>query len=250
MQVLQKLFEVGKEERLVLLDRSAQRAAELIAREAWRGCAIEEVAGVEDVVPHVLVKRSVQLVGARLGDDQHLRTRPFAILRAVGIAQQIEFAHRIHAEHLLADAARLHVVLRRAGKFNAVQKEQILLRPVAFDHEIVAARRIRDADAAELLKREIDHARIERKQQIVASAVERQVRKLLLPDEARAVYRRGGHHRCVRVDGHLFARLPDFQAEIECHSLTHREIHSRSDLFGEARFLHLNLILARRQGRE
>ena len=95
----------------------------------------------------------MQLVGARLRDDQHLRAGPFAVLRAVGIAQHVEFAHRVHAQQLLAGAAGLHVVFGRAGEFDAVQQEQILLRAIAGDREIIADGRIRNADAAGFFRR-------------------------------------------------------------------------------------------------
>ena len=110
-----------------------------------------------------------------LRDDQHLRARALAVLGAIGIAQHVELAHRIHAQQLLAGAARLHVILGRAGEFDAVQQEEILLRAVALDREIVAAGGIRYADAAGLFPGEIDDAGIERQQFVVAAAVERKI---------------------------------------------------------------------------
>ena len=43
---------------------------------------------------------------------------------------------------------------------NAIQQEQVLLRTISGDREIVARRRIRDSDSSRLLPREIDDARI------------------------------------------------------------------------------------------
>ena len=88
----------------------------------------------------------------------------FAVLRAVGIGEHVELAHGVHAQQLLAGAAGLHVVLRRAGEFHAVQQEQILLRPVSRHREIVADGGVRNADAAGLFPGEIHHAGIQREQ--------------------------------------------------------------------------------------
>ena len=67
-----------------------------------------------------------------------LRARTLAVFRAVGVAQHVELAHRFHAQQISAGAARLHVVLGRAGELDAVQQKQILLRTIARDGEIVA----------------------------------------------------------------------------------------------------------------
>ena len=175
VQVLAESFVVGEDEGLVLLHRAAQRAAELVARETRDGTAVEEIARIESIVAQELVKRSVELVGSGLGDNEHLRAGPLAELRAVGIAQHIEFAYRIHAQQLLAGAARLHIVLGRAGEFDAIQQEEILLRPVSRNREVIAGGRIGDADSARFFPREVHHSGIEREQLVVASAVERQI---------------------------------------------------------------------------
>jgi hypothetical protein len=75
----------------------------------------------------------MHLVRPGLGDDQNLRAGTLAVLRTIGIAKQVEFPHGVDAQQLLAGAAGLHVVLRRAGEFHAVQQEQILLRPISLE---------------------------------------------------------------------------------------------------------------------
>ena len=65
VQVLAESFVVGEDERLVLLDRAAQRAAELVALKARHGSAVEEVARIEGVVAQEFVQRSVHLVASR-----------------------------------------------------------------------------------------------------------------------------------------------------------------------------------------
>ena len=121
-------------------------------------------------------------------DDQHLRAGTLAVLGAVGIAQHVELPHRVDAQQLLAGAAGLHVVLGRAGEFDAVQQEQILLRPIAGDREIIAGGGIRNADAAGLFPGEIHDAGIQREQFVIAAAVERQILDLARPPGRR--YRR------------------------------------------------------------
>ena len=87
----------------------------------------------------------MQLVGARLGHDQNLTAGTLAVLGAVGIAQNVEFLHRFNAQQLPTGAAGLHVVFSRAGVFDAVQQEQVLLRPIAGDGEIVSSGGIRNS---------------------------------------------------------------------------------------------------------
>ena len=54
---------------------------------------------------------------------------------------QIELADSVDAlAFLMTDTAQLHVVFRRAGEFDAVQKIQILLGTVAGDREVVSSR--------------------------------------------------------------------------------------------------------------
>ena len=139
----------------------------------------------------------MQLVAARLGDDDHLAAGALAVFGAVGIAQNVEFPHRVHAQQLLAGAARLHVVLGRARELHAVEQEKILLRPIARDGEVVARGGVRDPDAAGLLRGEIDDAGIQRQQQIVAPAVQGKIFHLLLADQAGDV-RRGHAHQAAR----------------------------------------------------
>lgn len=87
------------------------------------------------------------LVASRLRDDRDLRSGAFAIFRAVRIAQHIELAHGVYPQQLLADAARLHVILGRTREFNAIQQKQIRLRTVSSYREIIARDRVRDADS-------------------------------------------------------------------------------------------------------
>ena len=164
VQVLLESFKVAEDESLVLLDGPAQRHAILIPLEAGNGTGIEEIASVQVAVAQEFIHRSVEIVAAGLRHDQNLRARAFSVLGAVGIAQHVELAHGIHAQQFPTGAAGLHVVLGRAGEFDAIQQEKILLRPVAFDREIVPVGGVRYSDAADFLPGEIHHAGIQRDQ--------------------------------------------------------------------------------------
>ena len=120
MQTLAEALVIGEQKGAVLMNRAAERAPELVPLKAGGRTGVEIIARVEGVVAQEIEQRPVPLVGPRLGYDQHLPRRPFAIVGAVGIRQHVEFAHRIYAQQLLTGAAGLHVVLGRAGEFHAV----------------------------------------------------------------------------------------------------------------------------------
>ena len=74
--------EIGEEEQLVLLDRPADGAAEVVVVDGGhRG--LEEVAGVEIAVLHELVEGAVELVGSRLQD--HVSDRAGAASQIHGV---------------------------------------------------------------------------------------------------------------------------------------------------------------------
>ena len=66
-----KALIVQKKESAVLHNRAAQRASKLVQMQARFGerCLVKEVAGVEHIVAEEFIHRSMQLVGARLGDQ-------------------------------------------------------------------------------------------------------------------------------------------------------------------------------------
>jgi len=221
MQVLHEPLEVRKEEGFVLLDRPAQGGAKLIALEQWSGALVEVVGSIQGIVAQILIHRTMQLVGARLGHDDHLSPRPFAVLGAVGVAQHVELAHCFDTDQVPARTTRLHVVFRRAGELHAIEQEKVLLWAIARDREIVAGRGIRNSDAAGFLPGEIHDARIERKQKIIAPAIQRQGFYFFLSDQTRDVLR-GRVDECnVRLHLHLLGDLADFQAEVGRGILAH-----------------------------
>ena len=68
LEVPRDPFEGEKEERLVLLDRTADRPAELLAVEVVQRGAVGEIAG-QRLEPLEVKERAVRLVRAGLGDD-------------------------------------------------------------------------------------------------------------------------------------------------------------------------------------
>ena len=153
VKVLAEALVVGEQESAVLLDGPAQRAAELVALVRWHDALGEIIGSVKVVVAQEFKQRTVKLVAARLGDDNYLAARALAVFGAVGIAQDIELPHCIDAQQLLAGAARLHIILRRARVLHTIQQEEILLRAIAGDGEIVPRGRIGNSDAARFFLR-------------------------------------------------------------------------------------------------
>ena len=119
------------------------------------------------------------MIASALRGEHHLRSGPFAILRAIGVAQHVKLFDRVHAQELSADPAGGHIVLGCAGKLHAIQQKDILLRPVTRDCKVVGVGRVGDTSAAYLGGGIVDHARIQGEQQIEAAAVQRKVLDLL-----------------------------------------------------------------------
>ena len=184
-------FVVGEQEGLVLLDRPAQRSPELIALEVGNLRLVEEISRVQGIVAKELVDIAVQLVGAGSGGDIDLGPGAFPIFGAVGILDDGEFLHRVHAQKLPARPSRCVVHLRRAGEFHPVQKVEILLRAPARNRKHVADHRVRCADAARALRGVINDAGIERQELVVAPAIQRQVLHLAVVHQSRDI---GGGH--------------------------------------------------------
>ena len=151
---------------------------------------------------------------------------------------------------MLADAARLHVVLRRARELHAVQQEQILLRPVPLHREVVTAGRVRHTDAAGFLPGEIDHSGIQGEEFVVTSPVEWEVFDLLLANQTRDALRRHTHLRRVPVHGDFLAGLAHRQFHIHRGALAHSQVNAGAHLFLEPGPRTPHLILPDRQREE
>ncbi len=214
---------MAKKNVLSLLDRSAQRAAEDVALKRRNVAEVEIVSGVERAVADEFVGAAVQLVGAGGGDDVDLRAGALAVLGAVGVAHDGEFAHGVHAEQLPADASRRVVDFRGAREFHAIEEVEILLRPAARGGEHVADHRIGGADAPGALRGVVDDAGIEREQLVVAAAVQRQVLHLLLAHQAGNVFIGDRDKIGMLGDGHALLELRESQGHIDLRSLAHHQ---------------------------
>ena len=244
VQVLAEAFVVGEEEGFVLLTGAAERRRRTDCAESRERSAVEEVAGIEGVIAQEFVDRAVQLIGSGLRDDENLCAGAFAIFGAVGIGEHVEFADCVDAEQLLAGAAGLHVVFRRAGEFDAVQQEEILLRAVALDCEVVADSGIGNADAAGLLPSEVDDAGIKGEEFVVTAAVEREVFDLFLVYDARDIGGGDVDNGSIAFDGDLLAGGTYAKRDVDCGALRDDEMNAGADTFGETVFTDTDFIKA------
>src|SRR5882757_10898022 len=187
----------------------------------------------------------MELVRAGLGRDHNLAAGALAVFRAVGVSQYIELAYRIHAQQLLAGSAWLHVVFRSSGKFNPSQKEQILLRTIPGNRKIVSGGGIRYTGPTRLQCGEINDARVQRKQQIVAAPVERKILYLLLPHQSGDVLGGDVDHRRVSCHLRFFAHDSKTQTDVGAGVLTQYETNSRANSPRKAILADPNFILTK-----
>src|SRR5260370_3880816 len=111
---------IEEEEALIAPDRTAQRAAELVAVQPAH-LGQEKVARVKHVVAPELEERPVKAVGARLGDQTDLAEGGLSQLRRIGVGLHLELLDGVDGgTH--GDVAELPSIV--AG---AVQREIILV---------------------------------------------------------------------------------------------------------------------------
>jgi hypothetical protein len=244
VEVLTESFVVAEGEGLVFLERTAEGATELIALERRDGRAIEVVAGIERTVAKEFKGGAMKLVAAALGDDEDLCAGALAVFGGVRVAQHIELADGIDPEQFLTGSARLHIVFSGAGELHTVEEEEILLRAIAGDGEVVADGGIGDADAAGLFRSEVDDAGIESEEQVEASPVQGQVLHLVFADEAGDVGGRETDCRGIGADGDLLADVADVELEIGRRVLADVEMDSGAKLVGKAVVVGGDLIIA------
>ena len=236
MQVLRQTLKVGEEERLVFLNGRAHRASELIACKARNRGAVKEIPRIQIVVANELIQRSMQLVTSALGDDGNLRPGVLAVFGIVGMGQYIKFADRIHAQQQPADAARCHIVFRRTRELYSIEEEQVLLRPVAGDGKVIGGGGVGNTNAARLLRGEVDHAGVQRQQQIETASIQGKALNLLGANQAGDIGGTGVHNRRVLAHHNLLARRADFQAEVEDGILADNQLNARPHLLAETFF--------------
>src|SRR5437870_144346 len=76
-------FNTGKEETLIFHQGTSDGTAELIQAQNRRVCSIEEIAGVQRIVPEVFEQAAMKPVAAALGDDADLSAAAGAELRRI-----------------------------------------------------------------------------------------------------------------------------------------------------------------------
>src|SRR6185312_4317780 len=183
-EVLAIALVVAEEKKLVAADGAAERTAELIALKFGGGTDVEVIARVESAVAKKFIRVAVDVVCAGHGDDADLRSSALAVVCSVGIGDDVEFAHGIHAEKLTAGASGCDVDKRCSGVFNAVQEEEIVLRAAAGDGKHVAHRRVGCAGTAGALGGVVDGGGIQGEKLVVTAAIEGQLFDLALVDNA------------------------------------------------------------------
>ncbi len=91
-------FVIHKEKRLVSLNRSAKARAELIlfVGRSRRRRRIEEIFGIEDIIPYKFKDASMDAIGAGLCDHVDDPAGLAPEFRAVGSLVDVEFLNVIH----------------------------------------------------------------------------------------------------------------------------------------------------------
>ena len=178
---------VAEEERLVLDDRAADDAAELVAVELrLAGRRLEESGRVHARVAQELPAAAVERVGAAAVVDVDRRAGRAAVLGAHVVGDDLELADRVRRRlhHLVREA----LVARAVGVVvDAVDQEVVEGAAQAVDVERALARRVarRQRRAGEL-----DAGREQRQRRVLAGD-ERQGARLLAGDDLAALARVG-----------------------------------------------------------
>ncbi len=187
-------FVVTKPEQLVMAHRAAECGAEVIALKLRDICLVEIIARVQGAVAQKFIHRAVEFVSSRSGDDRYLRARALAVIRAISIADHVEFADRVHSQQLPAGAARGYVDERGPGVLDSVQQKEIVLRAPAGDGVHIADRGVRCAHAARTLGGVADRRRVELDKLVEAAPIEGQFLYLPLIHQSLRLQGRGIDH--------------------------------------------------------
>src|ERR1700686_5425012 len=102
----------------------------------------------------------MKVVGSVRGDNVDLSARTFSVLSAVGVLYHSKFTYGVDAQKLTACSSGGVVDFGSAGKFHAIQQEEVLLRAAAGNGKHVADHGIRSSDAPGTLRGVVDDSRI------------------------------------------------------------------------------------------
>ena len=215
-------------ERLVLHQRAAQRAAKLVIVEGAllvRG-EVEIVTGSQLAAAEILDRRAVPTVGSTLGHDVDHCAAVAAVLCFI-IGKHTKFGNRIDRENRRGISENSSFVDGRIISIavvhvRAIQEEVIGAPPRAVHRESsVGARRVGN------LVRRAGNPRIEIDQLLVITAVHRKTFDGF-GSESPAQFRRGGIHlrQKVACDFHLSGDLPRPQSSV--HATLGRDVHGHA----------------------
>jgi hypothetical protein len=179
-QAFSQAFIAAEIKRFVLADRATQAGSKLITPERrGRTARIEKVSRIESRIAQEFKRRSMQLIGARLGYDVNDAPGGTSKLSAVGGRFHAKLAHRIHAKGLSTHAAG--DLVRRAHHIGAIQQKAVLLRSRPANGHFEGKSTL----YLPSLEFRIGDSRLQQGKLIETPAVERQVHNLLRLDHSR-----------------------------------------------------------------
>ena len=230
----------AEEKRLVPADGPAERGAELVLPQRFgvrlavpvAVHVVEHVARIEDVVAHVLVRRAVELVRARLDADDHHRAGVLAELGGVVAGLHLELRHGVERRHHHLHLAVLHphhvVVVVDAVDEEAVLRHRLAVR-------VEPALTVAAGGGG-------GHAGSEPRKLLEIPAVQRERADLVLLDH---LGERGGlrlQQRRLGGDRDAFGHLADFQFQVHAHAVLRVQFDFLLDRFLEPRLLDRHVI--------
>ena len=162
-------------------------------------------------------------------------------LRGIGVGQHLEFEHGVDAEQHAGHRSRRLVV--DVVDVGAVEQETVLLRSRAVDRDLRGAA----ADDVVAGRQRGAHARLQQRQLLEGTAVERQIANLVVVDEPadRAVGQ--VEARRLRGDRHRRLQRTDRELQIDDQGLPERELRATPRDRPEPGGGHADLVLSRRQ---
>ena len=171
------------------------------------------------------------LIGPGRGHNADLSSSPFPILGAIGVLEDVVFAHGLDAQQLGTGSGRRDELVGRvpADPVDAVDHKPVGFLPMARHRESGKTA------TASHIRRVIDNADVENQKLIEAAAVQRKVLHLLLRDQSRRRTQCRVHQRRFLADRDLLRGASDFQSQIDHGLLTDDEIYAGPDLLLEAR---------------
>src|SRR6185312_2021464 len=96
-ETLAKGFIVAEQKCFVFADRAAERAAEFVAFKRGKTALIEKIPRIECAVTRKFVEASVKLIRSGSGHYTYLCSGTLAILRPVGVGDNVKFTNAVNS---------------------------------------------------------------------------------------------------------------------------------------------------------